>query len=205
VSRNSAQNAAVTTGAASSIELLQRLLRFGTSNPPGEEASCIAYLEGLLRSAGLETRLIESAPGRPNLVARLRGRGVAPPLLLQGHVDVVPAAEHGWTRPPFAAETHDGFVHGRGALDMKGGVAMMVGAVLRAVAAGAEPPGDVLVTMLVDEEAGSRHGAAFLVECHAELFDGVRYALGEFGGFSLALGGGRRVYPFRSPRSRCAG
>lgn len=180
---------------ASPVELLRRLLRYDTSNPPGDEGACIAYVESLLHSAGLQTRLIESAPGRPNLVARLAGRGVAPPLLLQGHVDVVPATEPGWTKPPFAGEIHDGCVYGRGALDMKGGVSMIVSALLRAAAQGAAPPGDVIVAILVDEETGSRHGADFLVEHHAELFEGVRYALGEFGGFSLELGGGRRVYP----------
>lgn len=170
-------------------ELLQRLIRFDTTNPPGGEGECIAWVKGLLDDAGLEARILEKAPGRPNLLARLPGAGAAAPLLLQGHVDVVTTAGQDWTRPPFSGTVEDGFVWGRGALDMKGGVAMMIAAVLRAAAAGAKPPGDVLLCVLSDEEAGGDHGAKFLVEKHAELFDGVRFALGEFGGFTQEIAG----------------
>jgi acetylornithine deacetylase/succinyl-diaminopimelate desuccinylase-like protein len=172
-------------------ELLQRLIRFETVNPPGRERECVAWIEGLLRDAGIETRVVAKDPERPNLVARLPGRGQSPPLLLQGHVDVVPVADQDWTRPPFAAEEADGFIWGRGALDMKGGVAMMVAAMLRLRAAGAEPPGDVLLCVLSDEEAGGDCGARFLVSEHPDLFEGVRYALGEFGGFTLHVAGKR--------------
>jgi acetylornithine deacetylase/succinyl-diaminopimelate desuccinylase-like protein len=171
-------------------EILQRLVRFETVNPPGGERECIAWIEGLLREAGLETRIVAKDPERPNLVARRPGRGEAPPLLLQGHVDVVPVSGQQWSRPPFSGEVHDGFVWGRGTLDMKGGVAMM----LRALLDASEPAGDVLLCAMSDEEAGSDLGAAWLVSEHAELFDGVRYALGEFGGFTLHAGG-RRFYP----------
>jgi acetylornithine deacetylase/succinyl-diaminopimelate desuccinylase-like protein len=184
-------------------ELLQKLLRFETANPPGAEGECIAFAEGLLRDAGLETRLIASDPDRPNLVARLRGRGSVRPLLLQGHVDVVPAMEGDWRHPPFGADVADGCIWGRGALDMKGGVAMMMGAVLRAKAERVEPPGDVILALLVDEEAGSDHGAAFLVEHHPELFDGIRYAIGEFGAFSFELAR-RRFYPIQVAEKQIA-
>ncbi len=180
---------------ANPVALLQQLLRFDTSNPPGNEARCISFIEELLRGAGLQTRLIESAPGRPNLIARLEGRGVSPALLLHGHVDVVPAPEPNWQHPPFAGDIVDGFVWGRGALDMKGGVAMLLAAVLMAAGDTVKPPGDVLVAMVVDEECGSDHGAAFLVDRHRELLKGVRYGIGEFGGFSLPAGRNRRVYP----------
>ena len=173
------------------VELLQRLIRFDTTNPPGAERECIAFLEGLLREAGLETKLLASDPERPNLVARLKGEGSAPPLLLQGHVDVVSTAGQQWTHPPFEGVVADGHVWGRGALDMKGGVAMMTSAVLRA--AGSRPAGDVLLCVLSDEEAGGDRGARFLVKEHAELFEGVRYGIGEFGGFSLDIAG-RRFY-----------
>ena len=172
-------------------ELLQRLIRFETVNPPGGERECVGWIEGLLREAGLETRIVARDDERPNLIARLPGRGEAPPLLLQGHVDVVPVTGQDWTRPPFAAEEADGFVWGRGALDMKGGVAMMIAAMLRARERGLEPSGDVILCVLSDEEAGSDYGAGYLVAEHAELFEGVRYALGEFGGFTLHLGGKR--------------
>ena len=176
------------------IEILQTLLRFDTTNPPGHEAACLSYLAGLLNAAGLPTAWYAQTPERPNLVARLPGRGQAPPLLLYGHVDVVTTAGQSWQRPPFAAEIADGFVWGRGALDMKGGVAMLVAAFLRAHAEQAALPGDVVLALLSDEEAGGDLGARFLVEQHPELFQGIRYALGEFGGFTLDVGG-QRFYP----------
>jgi len=174
-------------------ELLARLLRFDTTNPPGNERECIDWIRGLLEELGCEVKVLAAEPERPSLVARLRGEGSSPPLLLQGHVDVV-AARGGWTHPPFAGEVHDGLVWGRGALDMKGGVAMLLAAFMRAKASGARPPGDVILCLLADEEAGSTLGAEFLVREHAELFDGVRYAVGEFGGFTTEVAG-RRFYP----------
>jgi acetylornithine deacetylase/succinyl-diaminopimelate desuccinylase-like protein len=171
------------------LELLQNLIRFDSSNPPGQEAECMAYLDGLLREAGYEPTLLEKFPGRPNLVVRRKGAGNAPPLLLYGHVDVVPVAGQDWTHPPFAGEIADGFIWGRGTLDMKGGVAMLVSAFVQADAAAL--PGDLILCLVSDEERGGVAGARFLVEEHAGLFQGVRYALGEFGGFSLSLGGKR--------------
>ncbi len=175
------------------LELLQRLLRFDTSNPPGDERECIEWIRSLLDGVGCETRIVAAEPQRPNVIARVRGRGSSPPLLLQGHVDVV-AARGEWTHPPFGGELADGYVWGRGALDMKGGVAMLLAAFLRLAASGAQPPGDVILCLMCDEEAGSALGAEFLVREHAELFDGVRYSIGEFGGFTIDVAG-RRFYP----------
>jgi len=175
------------------VELLAQLLRFDTTNPPGNERECIDWVRGLLEGLGCEVRVVARTPERPNLIARLRGAGVAPPLLLQGHVDVV-AARGEWRHEPFAGELRDGYIWGRGALDMKGGVAMMLAAFMRTLAAGRVPPGDVILCLLADEEAGSELGAEFLVGEHPELFAGVRYAIGEFGGFSMNLAG-RRFYP----------
>jgi acetylornithine deacetylase/succinyl-diaminopimelate desuccinylase-like protein len=174
-------------------ELLQRLLRFDTTNPPGAERECIEWVRGLLDELGCDVRLEARDNDRPNLIARLTGRGDAAPLLMQGHVDVVPA-EGDWAHPPFAGEDSDGYIWGRGALDMKGGVAMMLAAFMRAKASGEEPPGDVILCLLADEEAGGDDGAQFLVSDHAELFDGVKYAIGEFGGFTIDAGG-RRFAP----------
>jgi acetylornithine deacetylase/succinyl-diaminopimelate desuccinylase-like protein len=175
------------------VELLQELIRFDTTNPPGDEGKCIAFIRGVLESAGCEAEVHNAVPGRPNLVSRIAGSGSAPPLLLQGHVDVVTTAGQQWTQPPFEGRLVDGFVWGRGALDMKGGVAMLVSAFARAKADGVELPGDVVLAVLADEENGGELGARFLVDRHPELFDGVRYALSEFGGFSLHVGG-RRFY-----------
>jgi acetylornithine deacetylase/succinyl-diaminopimelate desuccinylase-like protein len=176
--------------------LLQRLIRFDTTNPPGNERECIAFIGGLLRDAGIEARLYAREPERPNLLARLPGRGAAPPLLLCGHVDVVSTAGQVWQHDPFAASEHDGYIWGRGAVDMKGGVAMLLSAFLRAKEERFEPAGDVLFCALADEEGMSRYGAEWLVREHGDLFDGVRYAIGEFGGFTMHQAG-RRFYPIQ--------
>jgi acetylornithine deacetylase/succinyl-diaminopimelate desuccinylase-like protein len=175
------------------VELLQRLIRFDTSNPPGNERPCIEWARDLLEQTGCSVRIVARDAERPSLVARLAGEGRAPGLLLQGHVDVVPA-EGTWSHPPFGGEVADGYVWGRGALDMKGGVAMMIDAFLRAAEAGVPPPGDLVLCLLSDEEGGGDFGARFVVEQHAELFDGVRFAIGEFGGFTMDVAG-RRFYP----------
>jgi len=177
------------------VELLQELIRFDTTNPPGNEAACIDFLRAQLEEAGCETQTYEQEPGRPNLVSRLPG-GDAPTLLLQGHVDVVTTALQDWTQPPFSGVLEDGYVWGRGALDMKAGVAMMVHAFLRAKREDVQLPGDLMLVVLSDEEAGGNVGARYLVQEHPELFEGVRYALGEFGGFTLHLGG-KRFYPIQ--------
>jgi acetylornithine deacetylase/succinyl-diaminopimelate desuccinylase-like protein len=176
------------------VELLQRLIRFDTTNPPGNEAECVGWLDSILREAGIETRIVAKDDARPNLIARLPGRGDAAPLLLQGHVDVVPTAGQDWRVPPFEGRLEDGYVWGRGALDMKGGVAMMASALMRAAREESDLSGDVILAAMSDEEAGSDCGAKFLVEEHPDLFEGVRYALGEFGGFTREVAG-RRLYP----------
>ncbi len=175
-------------------ELLQNLIRFNTTNPPGNETECIKYARDLLEAAGFEVQMPAKDAARANLVTRLNGRGDAPPLLLQGHVDVVTAENQTWQQPPFAGNLVDGWVWGRGALDMKGGVTMLICAMLRAKMEGFTPPGDVILALLADEEAGSDYGSTYLVKEHAHLFEGVRYAIGEFGGFSMYVAGGK-FYP----------
>ncbi len=176
------------------VELLQQLLRFDTTNPPGNEAACMTFMKRLLTDAGIDTTILARTPDRPNLIARLPSQGTAPPLLLYGHVDVVTTANQTWRYPPFDGTIAEGYVWGRGALDMKGGVAMLLAAVLRAKAEGLTLPGDVVLCLLSDEEAGGDHGAKYLVEQHGALFEIMRYALGEFGGFTLHIGK-RRFYP----------
>jgi acetylornithine deacetylase/succinyl-diaminopimelate desuccinylase-like protein len=183
-------------------ELLQRLIRFNTTNPPGSEAQCVNYLRDLMTSAGIECTVFARDSARPNLIARLPGQGRSAALLLYGHVDVVTTEHQHWTYDPFAAEEHEDFIWGRGALDMKSGVAMMVAAFLRAKACSLTPPGDVVLAILSDEEAGGNYGARFMVEQHAEQFTGIRYALGEFGGFSYTVSG-RRFYPIMVAEKQC--
>jgi acetylornithine deacetylase/succinyl-diaminopimelate desuccinylase-like protein len=178
-------------------ELLQRLIRFDTTNPPGNEAECVEFVCGLLDEAGCETELYAKDPARPNLVSRLRGsNGSSAPLLLQGHVDVVTTAGQTWQHPPFAGELVEGEIWGRGAVDMKGAVAMYVSAFLRAARGELELPGDVILVVLSDEENGGDFGAKFLVEEHPQLFEGVRHALGEAGGISQVIAG-KRFYPIQ--------
>jgi acetylornithine deacetylase/succinyl-diaminopimelate desuccinylase-like protein len=175
-------------------ELLQRLIQFDTTNPPGNEAECISFINELLTGSGIKTTILARTPERPNLIARLTGQGNASPLLLHGHVDVVTTEHQEWQHPPFEGKVVDGFIWGRGALDMKGGVAMMLSAFLRAKIEGLQLPGDVVLAIVSDEEAFGDFGAKFLVEKHPDLFDGIRYAIGEFGGFSFYVGK-QRFYP----------
>ncbi len=187
------------------VELLQHLIRFNTSNPPGNERECITYISHLLNAAGIETHLLSKDAHRPNLVARLGGKEKhVPPLLLYGHVDVVPAGDDSaWKYPPFEGKIADGFVWGRGALDMKGGVAMMVSAFIKAKIEKVPPPGDVVLCILSDEEELGEFGACFLVEHHPEIFKGIRYALSEFGGFTLYVGG-KKFYPIEiAQKQKC--
>ena len=184
------------------VELLQNLIRFDTTNPPGNEQACMEYIHGLLKDAGVETTLIAKTPGRPNLIARLKGEGQAPPLMLYGHVDVVTTEGQQWSYPPFEARIEDGFIWGRGALDMKSGVAMLLAAFLKAKDEKTVLPGDVIFCAVVNEEAGGNFGSRFLVDEHADLFKNVKYAFGEFGGFNMSMGG-KRIYPISVAEKQC--
>ncbi|MCF8036811.1 MAG: M20/M25/M40 family metallo-hydrolase [Desulfobacteraceae bacterium] len=178
------------------VGILQDLIRFDTTNPPGNEGPCIEYMRELLENAGIRTQILAKNENRPNLVARIPGDNTAPPLLLYGHVDVVTAKSQTWQYPPFEGRLVDGYVWGRGALDMKGGLAMMVSAMLRLARQQNPPAGDIVFAAVSDEESGGIHGARFLVENHPALFAGIRYAIGEFGGASMDFGG-RRFYPIQ--------
>ena len=184
----------------SPAQLLQELIRFDTTNPPGAERACIEHIGALLTAEGIEWKTYGASPERPNLVARLPGGG-GPGLVLQGHVDVVTTVNQKWTRPPFSGDLVDGWIWGRGALDMKNGVAMMVSAFIRAKREAVILPGDLVLTVLADEEAGGVEGAAWLTENHPELFAGVAYTIGEGGGYSYSMGG-RRFYPIMISEKR---
>lgn len=185
------------------IRILQDLIRFDTTNPPGNESDCVRYLAALLAEAGIAGELIGKDEKRLNLVARLPGRGEAPPLLLYGHADVVPADPAGWRFPPFSGELAEGCVWGRGALDMKGAVAMMASALLESAATGRAPAGDLLLAFVADEEDCGDYGARYLVGERPELFSGIRHAIGEIGGFNLRLAG-KEFYPIMvAEKQRC--
>jgi acetylornithine deacetylase/succinyl-diaminopimelate desuccinylase-like protein len=176
------------------VALLRALLRFDTTNPPGNEAECVQFLADTLRRAGVEPEVLSAAPARANLVASLPGGdGGAAPLLLNGHVDVVAAEAGRWRHPPFAAEVHDGVIWGRGAVDMKQMVAMSVATVGLLARLGVPLRRELKLAAVADEEAGCAMGSAWLVDHHP---DKVRagHALGEVGGATLYLGG-RPFYP----------
>jgi acetylornithine deacetylase/succinyl-diaminopimelate desuccinylase-like protein len=177
-------------------ELLQNLIRFDTTNPPGNERPCIQYINGLLKQAGIRTNILARSAKRPNLIARLKGEGNVPPLLMYGHVDVVTTQGQNWKYPPFEARIVDGTLWGRGVLDDKHNIAMYLAAILKAKAEGLRLPGDIIFLATVDEEVDSTYGSKFLVEQHADLFTGVRFGLSEFGGVSIPIAG-KRFYPIQ--------
>lgn len=174
---------------------LQALLRIDTTNPPGGETAAAEYLAGLLTQPRVEVTLVGAEPSRRCLVARLRGDGSAAPLLLSAHLDVVPAEGARWRHPPFAGIIDDGYLYGRGAIDMKH-MAVMAALVLgRLAAEGGRLRRDVIFAAVADEEMGCDRGSRFLVDHHPELVR-AEYALTEVGGFTLHLGG-RRLYPIQ--------
>jgi acetylornithine deacetylase/succinyl-diaminopimelate desuccinylase-like protein len=146
-------------------ELLQRLIRFNTVNPPGNEQAAQEFLKGLLEDAGFDCELLAAVEGRPNLVARLRAGSDGPALCLLGHVDTVLATPEEWSVDPWSGELRDGCVWGRGALDMKSQVAAEVAAVTALAEEGWRPEaGELLLVVTADEEAGATHGARWLCE-----------------------------------------
>lgn len=149
-------------------ELLQELLRVRSVNPPGDEGGVASLLEGHLSGAGLKTEILESPEGRPSLIARLEGPADRPALVLLSHSDVVAVEEEHWTHDPFGGEIDDGFIWGRGALDMKG-IAVMHAHSITTLAQSDRPVlREVILVMVADEEAGGKEGARWLIEAHAE-------------------------------------
>ncbi len=184
-------------------ELLQQLIRFDTTNPPGNEKKCILWIKELLDKAGIRNTILSKDPERPNIIARIEGQKKAPPLLIYGHVDVVSTKGQQWTHSPFEGVIEDGFIWGRGALDMKGGIAMMLSAFLKLAETGFKPSGDIIFAALSDEESGGDFGAKFLVEQHPDYFKDVKYALGEFGGFPVYIGGKCFYFIQTGEKQRC--
>jgi acetylornithine deacetylase/succinyl-diaminopimelate desuccinylase-like protein len=175
-------------------ELLQRLIRFDTVNPPGSEAAAQEWLRGLLEPAGFECELLAAVEGRPNLVARLRSGLDGPALCLLGHVDTVLADPAEWSVDPWSGELRDGSVWGRGALDMKSQVAAETAAALALVEEGWRPvAGELMLVFTADEETGAVQGAQWLCREHP---DRVRADLVvNEGAGAVVEYDGRRVFP----------
>ncbi|MFC5185638.1 M20/M25/M40 family metallo-hydrolase [Actinomadura harenae] len=181
------------------VGLCRDLIRIDTSNPTSDERKAAEYVAARLSDAGIEPTLLESAPGRASVVARVPGadpsRGA---LLLHSHLDVVPADASEWAVDPFSGEIIDGYLWGRGAIDMKDTVAVHLAMAREYGRTGRRPARDLVFAFLADEEAGGTHGSKWITEEHRDLFDGVTEAIGEGGGFSYPLDGTRRLYPIEN-------
>jgi acetylornithine deacetylase/succinyl-diaminopimelate desuccinylase-like protein len=178
------------------------LIRIDTSNRGGgdcQERPAAEYVAARLAEAGLEPVLLESAPGRANVVARIAGQdSSAGALLAHGHLDVVPAEPADWARHPFSGEIADGVLHGRGAVDMKNADAVLVAVARHLGETGVRPRRDIVLAFTADEEDTAAYGAAWLVENRPDLFEGCTEAIGESGAFTFHAGNGTRLYPVAS-------
>jgi acetylornithine deacetylase/succinyl-diaminopimelate desuccinylase-like protein len=183
------------------VQLCQELIRIDTSNfgsdpGPGERLAA-ERVAGLLDEVGIASELLEPEPGRTSVVAHWEPEGVdtsVSPLLVHGHLDVVPANASDWSVPPFSGEVVDGCIWGRGAVDMKDFDAMVLSVVRARARAGAAPRRPIRLIFTADEEAGAGLGARWLVEKHREVVEGCQEAIGEVGGFSLTVRDDLRLY-----------
>ena len=192
----------MTTAGAEAARFAADLIRIDTTNRgggDGRERPAAEYVAARLAEAGVEPALLESAPGRANVVARVSGREPgAAALLVHGHLDVVPADPSSWTVPPFAGEIRDGVLWGRGAVDMKNADAVLLAVVSQWARNGLRPRRDVVLAFTADEEDTAEFGARWLVERHPDLFEGCTEAVGESGAFTFHAGPGQRLYPIAS-------
>src|SRR5207253_2004156 len=211
VGRGSAQSSCLLLAEDASKKSMERLQLLAQEHDGFRLAAEDMRLRGAgellgARQHGMSDQAMEGL-GRPELLSEVREEAervletADAELLRQGHVDVVTTANQRWQHPPFAGELVDGWVWGRGALDMKSGLAMMAGALLHCLDEGRPPAGDVVLCSLADEEAGGIQGAQFLVEKHPQLFSGIRHGLGEGGGATQHLGG-RAFYPIMVAEKR---
>ena len=158
--------------------LLQQLIRINTTNPPGNERAAALHLQKLLESDGIETRILDVAPGRANLYARLKGDGSRRPIILLSHTDVVAADEAAWTVAPFSGELRDGYVYGRGATDMKATAAVHATLLRMLKQQAVSLKRDVILLAVADEEAGGL-GAEAMVRDHLDLIRDAEFLLNE--------------------------
>lgn len=192
---------AAVAGDAEVVEICRDLIRIDSTNygpapGPGERAAA-EHVAALLDEVGIAAELVESEPGRTSLVAHWEPEGCDPtlsPLLVHGHLDVVPADAADWSVPPFAAEVVDDCVWGRGAVDMKDFDAMVLSVVRDRARAGRAPRRPLRLVFTADEEAGGSKGAIWMVENRPDLLEGCTEAIGEVGGFSLTVADDLRLY-----------
>jgi acetylornithine deacetylase/succinyl-diaminopimelate desuccinylase-like protein len=168
-------------------------VNYGDGN--GNEKEVAEHVVKLLDEVGIKSTVYESAPGRCNVIARIKGSdSKRPGLVVHGHLDVVPANAPDWSVDPFKAEIKDGYIWGRGAVDMKNMNAMIIATVRHWARIGFIPERDIVLAFFADEEAGSIYGSHFMVDKHPEVFRGCTEAISEVGGFSVTLPNGKRLY-----------
>jgi acetylornithine deacetylase/succinyl-diaminopimelate desuccinylase-like protein len=180
------------------ITLCQEMIRIPSVNHGeglGDEKAMAEYVAKKLTEVGIKSELIETAPNRVNVVAKVEGADQnRPGLVLHGHIDVVPANAADWSVDPFSGVIKDGFIWGRGAVDMKDMDAMILATVRMWQRIGYKPPRNILLVFFADEEAGSNYGSRWLVKHRPEIFDGYSEAVSEVGGFSVTITGEHRLY-----------
>lgn len=186
---------AVVTAQDEVVDLLGELIRINTSNPTHPERPAAEWVATKLDEVGIASQIIEAAPGRASTIARIEGSDPSrSPLLIHGHLDVVPAEASEWSLDPFGGEVRDGYLWGRGAIDMKDMDAMTLALVREWARTGRKPPRDVVLAFVSDEEAGGRQGAHYLVDNYPDLFADCTEAISEVGGFSVSLDESTRLY-----------
>mgnify|MGYP000432579921 FL=1 len=180
------------------IRICQELIRIPSVNygeGKGDEKAVADYIAALLSEVGIEPTIYESAPGRCNVIARIKGsNSERAGLVVHGHIDVVPANADDWSVDPFSGVIKDGFIWGRGAVDMKNMDAMILATVRDWKRTGYIPERDIVLAFFADEEAGSIFGSHFMVKNHPEVLAGCTEAISEVGGFSVTVTGGKRLY-----------
>jgi len=180
------------------IDILQNLIRIPSVNHgegKGDEEAVAHYVVAKLKEVGIESEIIETAPKRLNVVARIPGADTTRPgLVVHGHLDVVPADSKDWEEDPFSGLLKDGYIWGRGAVDMKDTDAMFLAIVRSWARTGYTPPRNILLVFFADEEAGSSYGSRWLVANRPEIFEGYSEAISEVGGFSVTISSGHRLY-----------
>ena len=180
------------------ITLCQEMIRIPSVNHgegQGNEKAMAEYVASKLAEVGIKSELIETSPNRVNVVAKIEGADKSRPgLVLHGHIDVVPANASDWSVDPFSGLIKDGFIWGRGAVDMKDMDAMILATVRMWQRTGYKPPRNILLVFFADEEAGSNYGSRWLVKHRPEIFDGYSEAVSEVGGFSVTITGEHRLY-----------
>ena len=180
--------------AKEALSLLADYIRIDTTNPPGNEIRAAEFFKAIFDREGIESQIFESAPGRASIYARLKGDGSKKAIVLMNHMDVVPVDKRYWTVDPFAGVIKDGYIWGRGALDMKSMGILELMAFLTLKREGTPLKADVIFLGTADEEAGGLLGAGYMVKEHFDLFANAGTVLNEFGFIPLDDNGKVRYY-----------